>query len=109
LLAVYAVLTRWLAEGENGWNFHAWRTELAGPVLFAVGAGMLALGVARSERRSFLGWGLALLSIGLAMPWIPSRAAFWAVGGVALTLGGLLSTLILWRQLRQWEGAHAGN
>jgi hypothetical protein len=44
---------------------------------------------------------------GLAMPWIPSRPAFWVVGGVAMTVGGLTSALILWWQLRQWEALHA--
>ena len=79
------------------------------PADFPYDRGSLALGVARPERRNFLGWGPTLASLGLAMPWIPSRAAFWAVGGAAITLGGLVSTLVLWRQLRQWEAAHGGD
>jgi hypothetical protein len=97
---VYVLLTRWSAGGEEGWNFTVWRGRLAGPALFAFGLGMVVLGVARLERRSFLGWGLAMTAFGLAMPWIPSRPAFWVVGGVAMTVGGLTSALLLWRQLR---------
>jgi hypothetical protein len=108
-LIVYALLTRWLAEGENAWNFRAWRTGRAGPGLFAFGAGMMAFGVSRQDRRNFLGWGLALGGLGLAMPWIPSRTIFWAVGGAAMTLGGLISTAVMWRQLRRWEETHAGH
>jgi hypothetical protein len=105
-LIVYAVLTRWLAEGQNEWNFAAWRGQLAGPALFGFGVGMTALGIVRSERRSFLGWGPALLFLGLAMPWVPSRTAFWVVAGAAMAAGGLVSTVVMWCQLRQWEAAH---
>jgi hypothetical protein len=105
-LIVYALLTRWLATADEGWSFAAWRGRLAAPALFAFGIGMLALGVAGSERRIYLGWGLALTALGLAMPWIPSRPTFWGTAGVAMALGGLASTVILWRQLRQWEDLH---
>ena len=108
-LIVYAFLTRWLATAEEGWSFAAWRARLAGPALFAFGVGLAALGIARSERRNFLGWGLAFTALGLAMPWVPSRPAFWAVAGVAIALGGLVSALILWRQVRHWEDAHVGH
>jgi hypothetical protein len=105
-LIVYAVLTRWLAELQNEWTFTAWRGQLAGPALFGFGVGMTVLGIARSERRSFLGWGMAFTAVGLAMPWIPTRTAVWVVGGVAMTLGGFVSTVVMWWQLRQWEAAH---
>jgi hypothetical protein len=102
----YALLTRWLATADEGWSFAAWRGRLAAPALFAFGIGMSALGVAAVERRSYLGWGLALAALGLGVPWIPSRPAFMAVCGIAIALGGLVSTAILWRQLRQWEDLH---
>lgn len=105
-LIVYALLTRWMATADQGWSFAAWRGRLAAPALFAFGIGMLALGAAASERRIYLGWGLAFTALGLAMPWIPSRPAFWAVCGVSMVLGGLVSTAILWRQLRRWEELH---
>lgn len=105
-LIVYALLTRWLAAAEEGWSFAVWRGRLAAPALFAFGIGMLALGAAGSERRIYLGWGLAMTVLGLAMPWISTRPVFWLVAGVAMVLGGLASTVILWRQLRQWEDLH---
>lgn len=108
-LIVYALLTRWLAAADEGWSFTAWRGRLAAPALFAFGIGMLALGVAAAERRIYLGWGLALTVVGLAMPWIPSQPAFYGITGVAMALGGLMSTAILWRQLRQWEDPHGHN
>ncbi len=108
-LIVYAVLTRWSAAAEEGWSFAAWRGRLAGPALFAFGIGMAALAVARSERRSYLGWGLAFTATGLAMPWIHSRPAFWVATGVAMVMGGLATAAILWWQLRQWEDVHAGH
>lgn len=108
-LIVYAVLTRWLATAEEGWSFAAWRGRLAAPALFAFGIGMLALAVAGSERRIYLGWGLAMTALGLAMPWIPSHPAFYGISGAAMALGGLASTAILWRQLRQWEELHGRN
>jgi hypothetical protein len=108
-LVIYAVLTRWLATAEEGWSFAAWRGRLAAPALFAFGIGMLALAVAGSERRIYLGWGLAMTALGLAMPWIPSRPAFYGISGAAMALGGLASTAILWWQLRQWEELHGRN
>jgi len=105
-LVVYVLLTRWLATAEADWSFAVWRSRLAAPALFAFGIGMSALGVAGTERRSYLGWGLAFTALGLAMPWISSRPAFWAVGGTAMVVGGLVSTAILSRQLRQWEDLH---
>jgi hypothetical protein len=108
-LIVYAVLTRWSAAAEDGWSFTTWRVQFAGPALFAFGIGMVALGVARWERRSLLGWGLAITANGMAMPWIPSRPAFWVVGGVAIALGGMVSALLMWWQLRQREDAHVGD
>lgn len=102
----YALFTRRLVEADTGWTFAAWRGQLAGPALFAFGVGMSVLGVARSERRHFLGWGLALTVLGLAMPWISSRPAFWIAAGVAMASGGLASTLMLWWQLRRWEVGH---
>ena len=106
-LIVYVALTRWSAA-ENGWNFNTWRDQLAGPVYFAFGIGLTALGVARPERRSFLGWGLTTTAVGLATPWIPSRQAFEVVGGLALLLGGMASAVLMWWQLRQREDAHVG-
>jgi hypothetical protein len=108
-LIVYALLTRWLATAEEGWSFAVWRARLAGPALFAFGIGMSAFGSARYERRSYLGWGLAFTALGLAMPWVPTRQVFWVVAGVAIALGGLASALILWWQVRQWEGSHVGH
>lgn len=105
-LLAYVLITRWVAVADEGWNFAVWRARLAAPVLFAFGIGMLSLAVAVSERRVYLGWGLALATLGLATPWIPSRAAFMAVCGVSMLLGGLVSSAILWRQLRQWEALH---
>jgi hypothetical protein len=105
-LIVYALLTRWLATADEGWSFAAWRGRLAAPALFAFGIGMLALGAAAAERRIYLGWGLALTALGLTMPWISSRPAFYGVSGALMVLGGLISTAILWRQLRQWEDLH---
>lgn len=103
---VYAVLTRRVASEVGEWTFEAWRAQLAAPALFAIGVGAVSLGVMRPERRHILGWGLAMTALGLAMPWVPSRATFWAVGGGLIAVGFLVSTTILWWQLRQWE---AGN
>jgi hypothetical protein len=108
-LIVYVLLTRWLVTAEEGWNFAAWRGRLAAPALFAFGIGMLALGVASAERRIYLGWGLALTALGLIMPWISSRPAFYGISGALMVLGGLVSTMILWRQLREWEELHVRN
>jgi hypothetical protein len=108
-IIVYVLLTRRLATAEQEWSFAAWRGRLAGPVLFCVGIAMWALGAASHERRSYLGWGLALTALGLAVPWIASRSVFWLVGGAAMAVGGLVSTAILWRQVKQWEEAHAGH
>lgn len=105
-LVIYAALTRWSAAAEQSWNFAAWRERLAGPAFVAFGICMAALGVAREERRNYLGWGLAFTSLGLAMPWLDSRPAIWVGGGAAIALGGLSSAALLWWQLRQWERAH---
>jgi hypothetical protein len=107
-LTSYALLTRWKAT-EAGWTFAVWRDRLAGPVLFGFGIGMTALAFVRPERRSYLGWGLALALLGASLPWVPSRQVFWAAAGSALTLGGLISSALLWRQLRQWESLHGGH
>jgi hypothetical protein len=107
-LISYAVLTRWNAT-DDGWNYIVWRDRLAGPALFGFGIGMTALALARSERRSYLGWGLALAVLGASLPWVPSRQVFWAVAGSAMTLGGLISSALLWWQLRQWETLHGGH
>lgn len=105
----YALLMRLTTAGEAGWNFGAWRNQLAGPALFAFGVGMLVIGIVRSERRSYLGWSLALIATGLAMPWIASRTEFWAIGGSAMALGGAVSTVIMWRQLCRWEAVDGPN
>jgi hypothetical protein len=107
-LSLYAVLTRWNAT-EAGWTFAVWRDRLAGPALFGFGNGMTALAFVRTERRSYLGWGLALAVLGAILPWVPSRQVFWAAAGSAMTVGGLISSVILWRQLRQWESTHGGH
>jgi len=108
-MIVYAAHRRLFFAAGNEPSFEAWRGELAGPGLFAAGAAMFALGLARFERRSFLGWGLAMALVALAMPWIPSRSAFTLVAGTAMAAGGFVSTLVMWYQLRQWEAAHAGD
>jgi hypothetical protein len=105
-LAAYALLTRWSAQSQAEWNFERWRGELAGPGLFAFGVGTLILGVGRWERRSFLGWGAAMTVSALTLPWLDSRAAFWVVGGVAMAIGGVVSSVVLWIQLRHWESMH---
>jgi hypothetical protein len=107
-LSLYALLTRWNAT-EEGWTFAVWRDRLAGPALFGFGIGMTALALIRPERRSYLGWGLALAVLGASLPWVSSRPAFWVAAGSALTLGGLVSSVILWRQLRQWETMNGGH
>lgn len=104
-LTAYAVLTRWNATDAE-WNFIVWRDRLAGPALFGFGNGMTALALCRIERRSYLGWGLALVVLGASLPCVPSRQVFWAVAGSSITLGGLFSSALLWRQLRQWEIKH---
>jgi hypothetical protein len=102
-LVVYVVLTRWSASVHGEWSFAAWRGQIAGPVLFAAGLGLLTLGVVRSERRSWLGWSIPVLAVALVVPWLPSTSAFQAVTGTALALGGLLSAAVLWRQVREAE------
>jgi hypothetical protein len=42
----------------------------------------------------------------LTLPWLDSRAAFWVVGGVAMAIGGVVSSVVLWIQLRHWESMH---
>jgi len=106
-LTVYVLLTRWSAQSQDEWNFKRWRGELAGPGLFAFGVGTLILGLGRSERRSFLGWGAALTVTAITLPWLDSRPTCWAVGGVAMTIGGVVSSVVLWIQLRHWESMHA--
>lgn len=108
-LIVYVVLARWTAVGEDSWSFGVWRGRVAGPALFAFGIGMIVLSVVRFERRSFLGWALAMVALGLAMPWIPTRPAFWGASGAAIFLGGLLSAVLLWWQLRKGEHVYVGN
>jgi hypothetical protein len=106
-LAVYVLLTRWSAQSRDEWNFKRWRGDLAGPGLFAFGVGTLILGLGRSERRSFLGWGAALTVTAIALPWLDSRTACWVVGGVAMTIGSVVSSAVMWIQLRHWESMHA--
>jgi hypothetical protein len=105
-LVLYLVLTRFLASAADGWNFTVWRGQLFAPSLFAFGTAMLILGIVCWERRSFLGWGIALVGTGIAAPWLSSPAMVRAVVGAALAVGGAVSTLTLWVQLRQWEALH---
>jgi hypothetical protein len=108
-LTMYVLLKRYLTPADDGWTFKTWRGELAGPGLFAMGVWLFALGIMRPDRRGFLGYGAALLALGAAMPWIETRDAFYAVGGMAMTLGGIVSTLLIWRQVKESEGTHVGN
>ena len=105
-LILYAVLMRLIAPGADRWDFAVWRGQLLGPGLFAFGTAMIIPGIVRSERRSFLGWGIALAGTGIAAPWLSSPAAVRAVAGAALAVGGVVSALTLWVQLQQWEALH---
>jgi hypothetical protein len=106
-LIVYGLWTRFIAE--DGWDFMAARGQLLRPALFAFGVAMITLGIVRSERRSFLGWGIALAAAAVATPWLSSPAEVRAVTGAALTVGGAASTLTLWVQWRQWEARRGGH
>lgn len=104
-LVAYVVLTRWTASIHGDWNFDAWRGQIAGPALFAAGLGLVTLGSVRAERRSWLGWGLPVLAVAVAAPWLPTAAAFHIASGTAIACGGLLSASLLWRQVRAAEAA----
>lgn len=108
-LVLYVLLTRLIASAPEGWDFAASRRQLLYPGLFAFGVAMITLGIVRSERRSFLGWGMALAAAAIATPWLASPAAVRAVVGAVLTVGGAVSTLTLWVQLREWEALRGGH
>jgi hypothetical protein len=105
-LVAYVVITRWSAVVHGEWNFDAWRAQIAGPVLFAFGVGLVSLGGVQSVRRSWLGWGLPVLAVGAAAPWVTSVPAFHVMTGIAISLGGLISAAILLRQVREAEASH---
>jgi hypothetical protein len=105
--AAYALLARLSATAQDEWNFERWRGEFAGPGLFAFGVGALILGLGRSQRRSFLGWGAAMTVTAITLPWLDSRTTFWVVGGMAMAIGCVVSSVVLWIQLRHWERMHA--
>lgn len=105
-LVLYAVLMLFIASAKDEWDFTAWRGQLVAPGLFAFGTATIILGIVRSERRSFLGWGIALAGMGIAVPWLASPAAVRVVVGAALAVGGAVSALTLWVQLRQREALH---
>jgi hypothetical protein len=105
-LVFYAVRTRFIASALEGWDFRAWRGQLVAPSSFAFGTAMIILGIGRSERRSFLGWGIALVGIGIAAPWLASPAMVRVVAGAALAAGGAVSSLTLCVQLRPGEAVH---
>jgi hypothetical protein len=106
---LYVLLTRFITSAPDGWDFTAWRGQLLCPGLFAFGFAMITLGIVRPERRSFLGWGIALAAAAIATSWLASLAAVRAITGAALTVGGAASTLTLWAQLRQWEAPRGGH
>jgi hypothetical protein len=104
-LVAYVVLTRWTVSLHGEWNFAAWRGQVAGPVLFACGLGLVSLGSVQTERRNWLGWGVPVLAVGAAAPWLTSIPMFHLLAGLAVLLGGLASAAILWRQVRDAEAA----
>lgn len=104
-LVGYVLLTRWSVSQQGEWSFAEWRGQIAGPVMFGFGVALVTLAVVRVERRSGLGWGLPVLAVGLAAPWLQSAKAFHLVCGGAIFLGGLLSAAMLWRQVREAETA----
>jgi hypothetical protein len=107
LLAYVLALRLSTPDGEP--NIAAGRDQVAGPAFFCFGIAMLVLGVLRAERRSFLGWGVAMSMLGLVMPWVGSQTGAQLVIGTAMAIGGSLSTALLWRQLRQWETEHVSH
>jgi uncharacterized membrane protein (DUF485 family) len=53
--------------------------------------------------------GAALLLTAFLFPWLDSRQGAEMVLGNVLGVGGMVSTIVMWRQLRSWEATNGGD